>query len=52
MSNPANALAAERELTSGRYELDLLMDGAFGYNLAGSMGEILGSLFVSKLVER
>lgn len=36
----------------GRYELDLLMDGAFGYNLPGDMGPTLGSLYVNKLIER
>ncbi|KAI0366123.1 phosphoglycerate mutase-like protein [Pilatotrama ljubarskyi] len=40
------------EIEDFEYELDLLMDGAFGYNLPGSMGEVLGSLYVSKLVER
>jgi acid phosphatase len=35
-----------------RYELDLLMDGAFGYNLPSAMGPTLGSLFVNKLIER
>ncbi|OJT15560.1 Thiamine-repressible acid phosphatase pho4 [Trametes pubescens] len=42
----------DSEIEDFEYELDLLMDGAFGYNLPGSMGEVLGSLFVSKLVER
>ena len=35
-----------------RYELDLLMDGAFGYNLPGNMGPTLGALYVNKLIER
>lgn len=35
-----------------RYELDLLMDGAFGYNLPSPMGPMLGTLFVNKLIER
>lgn len=35
-----------------RYELDILMTGAFGYNLPGAMGPTLGSLFVNKLIER
>ena len=28
------------------------MDGAFGYNLPGDMGPLLGSLFVDKLIDR
>ncbi|KAI0649365.1 phosphoglycerate mutase-like protein [Trametes meyenii] len=40
------------EIEDFEYELDLLMDGAFGYNLPNNMGEVLGSLFVNKLVER
>ncbi|RPD61200.1 phosphoglycerate mutase-like protein [Lentinus tigrinus ALCF2SS1-7] len=40
------------ELLDFEYELDLLMDGAFGYNLPGDMGPVLGSLFVKKLAER
>lgn len=28
------------------------MDGAFGYNLLGSMGPLLGSLFVNTLISR
>lgn len=43
---------SQRELADFEYELDLLMVGAFGYNLPGDMGPLLGSLFVSKLVER
>ncbi|KAG7451310.1 phosphoglycerate mutase-like protein [Guyanagaster necrorhizus] len=35
-----------------RYELDILMDGAFGYNLPGNMGPFLGTIFVNKLIER
>lgn len=35
-----------------RYEMDLLMDGAYGYNLPGKMGPILGSLYVNTLIER
>jgi hypothetical protein len=35
-----------------RYELDLLMNGAFGYNLPSPMGPTLGTLFVNKLIER
>ncbi|EJD45339.1 phosphoglycerate mutase-like protein [Auricularia subglabra TFB-10046 SS5] len=38
------------ELQSFEYELDLLMDGAFGYNLPGDMGPTLGALYVARLV--
>ncbi|KIM84323.1 hypothetical protein PILCRDRAFT_818666 [Piloderma croceum F 1598] len=34
------------------YELDLLMDGAFGYNLPDEMDATLGVLYVNTLVER
>ncbi|TCD65148.1 acid phosphatase pho5 [Steccherinum ochraceum] len=40
------------EIENFEYELDLLMDGAFGYNLPGSMETTLGSVFINKLVER
>lgn len=40
------------ELLDFEYELDVLMDGAFGYNLPGDMGPVLGGLFVKKLAER
>ena len=39
------------ELEAFEYELDLLMDGAFGYNLPGEMGPVLGSLYVGHLVQ-
>ncbi|KZV78230.1 phosphoglycerate mutase-like protein [Exidia glandulosa HHB12029] len=39
------------ELADFTYELDLLMTGAFGYNLPGTMGETLGSLYVARLVD-
>lgn len=39
------------ELEAFEYELDLLMDGAFGYNLPGDMGPVLGSLYVGHLVQ-
>ncbi|KAI0768162.1 phosphoglycerate mutase-like protein [Trametes elegans] len=42
----------QKEIEEFEYELDLLMDGAFGYNLPNLMGKVLGSLYVSKLVER
>ncbi|KAL0948620.1 hypothetical protein HGRIS_010429 [Hohenbuehelia grisea] len=42
----------KQELANFEYELDLLMNGAFGYNLPGNMGATLGALFVNKLVER
>jgi hypothetical protein len=34
-----------------RYELDLLMWGAFSYGLPGTMGPTLGSLYVQHLVQ-
>ncbi|KAH9945329.1 phosphoglycerate mutase-like protein [Epithele typhae] len=40
------------EIKDFEYELDLLMDGAFGYNLPTPMGAVLGGLYVQKLVER
>ncbi|KAI0346521.1 phosphoglycerate mutase-like protein [Trametopsis cervina] len=40
------------ELEAFEYELDLLMDGAFGWNLPGTMGPVLGSVFVNTLVDR
>ena len=40
------------EIEDFEYELDLLMDGAFGYNLPTPMGQILGGLYVKTLVER
>ena len=39
-------------LRLSRYELDLLMDGAFGWNLPGNMDQLLGTLYINKLVER
>ncbi|PSR78997.1 hypothetical protein PHLCEN_2v7184 [Hermanssonia centrifuga] len=50
--SPWCGVFTESEIEDFDYELDLLMDGAFGYNLPGSMGPILGSLFVDKLIER
>jgi acid phosphatase len=38
-------------LTAHRYELDLLMWGAFSYGLPGAMGPTLGSLYVQHLVQ-
>ena len=40
------------EIEDFEYELDLLMDGAFGYNLPNGMGPLLGSLYVDTLIER
>ncbi|KZP28916.1 phosphoglycerate mutase-like protein [Athelia psychrophila] len=37
----------EQELASFEYELDLLMDGAFGYGLPGKMGPTIGALFTN-----
>ena len=40
------------EIQEFEYELDLLMNGAFGYGLPGDMGPILGAVYVNKLIER
>ncbi|KAI0084033.1 phosphoglycerate mutase-like protein [Irpex rosettiformis] len=40
------------EIEDFEYELDLLMDGAFGYNLPGDMGPVLGSVYVNTLLDR
>ena len=40
------------EIADFEYELDLLMDGAFGYNLPDNMGHVLGALYANKLIER
>ncbi|KIJ66951.1 hypothetical protein HYDPIDRAFT_85676 [Hydnomerulius pinastri MD-312] len=40
------------ELRDFEYELDLLMDSAFGYGLPGKMGPLLGTIFVDKLIDR
>jgi hypothetical protein len=34
-----------------RYELDLLMVGAFGYGLPNGMGALLGSTIVNKVIQ-
>ncbi|KAI0749453.1 phosphoglycerate mutase-like protein [Daedaleopsis nitida] len=43
---------SQSEIEDFEYELDLLMDGAFGYNLPGDMGPVLGGLYVKTLVDR
>ena len=43
---------SQSEINDFEYELDLLMDGAFGYNLPGTMEKTLGSVFVNTLVKR
>lgn len=35
-----------------RYELDLLMRGAFGYGLPNNQGQVIGSLYISNLTQR
>ncbi|KAJ7067101.1 histidine phosphatase superfamily [Mycena amicta] len=50
--SPWCAVFTESEILDFEYELDLLMDSAFGYNLPSPMGPTLGTLFVNKLVER
>ncbi|KAI0784218.1 phosphoglycerate mutase-like protein [Abortiporus biennis] len=42
----------QSEILDFEYELDLLMVGAFGYDLPGKMGPVLGALFVDKLIQR
>ena len=42
----------QSEIEDFEYELDLLMDGAFGWNLPQPMGQVLGGLLVQKVVER
>ncbi|KAK7463400.1 hypothetical protein VKT23_006755 [Stygiomarasmius scandens] len=42
----------KEELADFEYELDILMTGAFGYNLPDNMGPVLGSLYVNKIIER
>ncbi|RDX57456.1 phosphoglycerate mutase-like protein [Lentinus brumalis] len=51
-TSPWCSAFTKSELLDFEYELDLLMDGAFGYNLPGDMGPVLGGLFVKKLAER
>ncbi|CAL1716254.1 unnamed protein product [Somion occarium] len=42
----------QSEIQDFEYELDLLMNGAFGYGLPGDMGPILGAVYVNTLIER
>ncbi|KAL4266695.1 Histidine phosphatase superfamily protein [Pleurotus pulmonarius] len=51
-TSPWCGVFTDQEIASFEYELDLLMNGAFGYNLPGDMGPALGSLYVNKLIER
>ncbi|KAF4571614.1 acid phosphatase pho5 [Pleurotus pulmonarius] len=51
-TSPWCGVFTDQEIASFEYELDLLMNGAFGYNLPGDMGPTLGSLYVNKLIER
>lgn len=50
--SPWCAVFEEQEILDFEYELDLLMQGAFGYGLPGQMGPLLGRLYTRKLVER
>jgi len=52
MVSPWCDFFTHEEVYNFEYELDLLMDGAFGYGLPGQMGPILGTLYVNKLIER
>lgn len=40
------------EIEAFEYELDLLMDGAFGYGLPGDMPRVLGAQYTRQLVSR
>ncbi|KAJ6532022.1 phosphoglycerate mutase-like protein [Mycena capillaripes] len=51
-ASPWCGVFTEEEIMNFEYELDLLMNGAFGYNLPSPMGPTLGTLFVNKLIER
>lgn len=51
-TSPWCGVFTEQEILDFEYELDLLMQGAFGYGLPGSMGPQLGRLYTRKLVER
>ncbi|KAH8916666.1 phosphoglycerate mutase-like protein [Atractiella rhizophila] len=42
---------SKNELEDFEYELDLLMYGAFGYGLPGSMGEVLGTVLVNTVID-
>ncbi|KDQ18149.1 hypothetical protein BOTBODRAFT_29486 [Botryobasidium botryosum FD-172 SS1] len=50
--SPWCSVFTHSEIEDFEYELDLLMVGAFGYNLPGDMGSVLGSLLVDKVIER
>lgn len=43
---------SQQEIKDFEYEVDLLMQGAFGYGLPGDMGPLLGRQYTRKLVER
>ncbi|CAE6538012.1 unnamed protein product [Rhizoctonia solani] len=49
--SPWCGVFTQSELLDFEYELDLLMVGAFGYDLPSGMGALLGSTIVNKLIE-
>lgn len=49
--SPMCGLFEPQEIEDFEYELDLLLQGAFGYGLPGAMGPILGRLYTRHLVE-
>ncbi|CED84121.1 Multiple inositol polyphosphate phosphatase [Phaffia rhodozyma] len=49
---PWCAVFESEEILDFEYELDLLMNYAFGYGLPQELGPILGSVYVNKLIER
>ena len=51
-NSPWCSVFTPSEIEDFEYELDLLMDGAFGYNLPGDMGPILGSVYINTLIDR
>ena len=51
-ASPWCSVFTEHEIEAFEYELDLLMEGAFGYGLPGDMGPLLGGVFVRLLVDR
>lgn len=50
--SPWCGVFSQQEIKDFEYEVDLLMQGAFGYGLPGDMGPLLGRQYTRKLVER
>ncbi|KAL7411861.1 histidine phosphatase superfamily [Mrakia frigida] len=51
-STPWSGVFLQSEVEAFTYELDLLMNYAFGYGLPYNLGPVLGSLYVNTLLER